>query len=131
MWVVLLVVRAKRQPSGANCTDGPSTFGFITSAGYNLSSEGTCAPYFNQTGDVNGQNPNLGSLAAHGGPTFTQLPSLPSPAIDAIPNGANGCGATLITDQRGAPRPINSQCDIGAVEIGWPYPQLWLPLIRR
>jgi len=118
-------------PSGANCYEDSGSFGSLVSQGYNLSNEGTCAPYFNQTGDVNNHNPNLGPLANNGGPTFTQLPSAPSLALDAIPPGANGCGTTLTTDQRGAPRTIHGQCDIGAVEAGWPFPQLWLPLVRR
>jgi len=52
-------------------------------------------------------------------------------AIDAVSNGTNGCGTTLTTDQRGAPRPINTMCDIGSVEAGWPFPRLWLALARR
>ena len=118
-------------PSGANCTDAATSFGFITSAGYNLSDEGTCAPHFNHPGDVNHQNPNLGPPANNGGPTFTQLPNLPSMAIDAIPNGTNGCGTTVTADQRGAPRPINGKCDIGVVESAWLYARLWLALVRR
>jgi hypothetical protein len=117
--------------SGANCTDAPSSVGVITSNDYNLSSEGTCAPYFNQPSDLNNKNPNLGPLTSNGGPTLTHMPQPGSPAIDVIPNGTNGCGTTVTSDQRGAPRPINGKCDIGAVESGWAYPRLWLPLIRR
>ena len=77
-------------------------------------------------------DPNLGPLANNGGPTLTQAPLTPdSPGIDVIPKFTNGCGTTVVTDQRGAPRPINGRCDIGAVEVGWPYPRLWLPLVRR
>jgi predicted outer membrane repeat protein len=117
--------------SGANCYEDPGSFGSLVSAGYNLSNEGTCTPYFNQPGDVNNQNPNLGPVANNGGPTLTQLPIPPSPAIDAIPFGTNGCGTLLTTDQRGAPRPINGLCDRGAVEAAWPFPRLWLALVRR
>jgi hypothetical protein len=127
--------------SGANCYEDPGSFGNLLSNGYNLSNEGTCTPYFNQTGDVNNENPNLGPLANNGGPTFTRLPNPPSAAIDAIPNGTNGCGTTLTTDQRGAPRPINGLCDtpaplagqvrVGAVEAGWVNARPWLALVRR
>jgi hypothetical protein len=117
--------------SGANCVVATGSFGSLLSSGYNLSSEGTCTPYLNQPTDLNNENPNLGPLADHGGPTLTVLPNLPSKAIDAIPNGTNGCGTTLTTDQRAAPRPINGQCDIGAVEAGWLYLHLWLALLQR
>jgi hypothetical protein len=45
-----------------------------------------------------------------------------SPAIDAIPEGANGCATDITLDQRGVTRPRNgdsagtSGCDIGAFE---------------
>ena len=117
--------------SGANCFVDAASVASPTSGGYNLSSDGTCTAYFNQPGDMNNANPNLGPLANNGGPTLTQMPTPPSPAIDAIPFGVNGCGATLTTDQRGAPRPIHLKCDIGAVEYGWLYQYLWLPLVRR
>ncbi len=100
----------------------------IVSQGYNLSNDGLCP--FNQPTDMNAVPPILGPLANNGGSTLTHLPLASSPAIDAIPPGINGCGTTLTTDQRGAPRPINGKCDIGAVEAG-AYPRLWLPLIRR
>jgi len=67
-----------------------------------------CRPF------VSNENPNLGHLANNGGPTFTRVPNPPSMAIDAIPNGTNGCGTTLTTDLRGAPRPINRRCDTPA-----------------
>lgn len=71
--------------------------------------------------NVTGVDPQLGALAANGGPTKTQLPQAGSPAIDA--------GSTaLTTDQRGLARPVdlaaaNSAAagadgsDIGAVEV--------------
>jgi len=117
-------------PKGANCFIGVSLgAGRIGSGGYNLSSDATCAPQFNQVGDLNSTDAHLGPLANNGGPTLTHLPGAGSPAIDAIPLGANGCG--LNNDQRAAPRPINGRCDMGAVEAGWVHPALWLPLTRR
>jgi hypothetical protein len=65
-------------------------------------------------------DPKLGPLADNGGPTFTHLPSLTSPVIDA--------GSTaLTTDQRGFARPVDrpdiankatsNGADMGAVEV--------------
>ena len=45
-------------------------------------------------------------------------PASTSPLIDAIPAGANGCGTTIKTDQRGVHRPQGTGCDIGAYETG-------------
>src|SRR5262249_45058725 len=43
-----------------------------------------------------------------------------SPAIDAIPNGQNGCGTAIVTDQTGSSRAakgsLKTDCDIGAFE---------------
>ena len=99
--------------SGRNC------FGTFTSNGYNLSSDGSCA--FNNTGDLNNTNPNLGPLQNNGGPTQTMALLSGSPAIDAgNPKGCtDGQGHLLKTDQRGDPRPDkedSSGCDMGAYE---------------
>ena len=117
--------------NGANCFDQQSSQARIASAGYNLTNDTSCTADLNAAGDQNEQNPNLGPLADNGGPTLTQMPNPPSPAIDAIALGVNDCGTTLTSDQRGAPRPIHGKCDIGAVEYGWLYRYLWLALVRR
>lgn len=44
-------------------------------------------------------------------------PLNPSPAYNAIPNGTNGCGTTVIVDQRGTPRPYGLRCEKGAIEL--------------
>jgi hypothetical protein len=99
--------------SARNCT------GTITSRGYNLSSDGSCA--LSNSGDRNNTNPLLGTLGNNGGPTPT-IPLLAgSPAIDAgNPNGCtDGHGNLLKTDQRGLPRPDPEDtggCDMGAYE---------------
>jgi hypothetical protein len=77
----------------------------------NLIEDGSCNADF--SGD-----PILGPLVDNGGPTLTHALLHDSPAIDAIP--ATSC--TLLTDQRGAFRPIalispNTPCDIGAFEV--------------
>ena len=93
--------------------------GTITSHGYNLSSDGSCA--FSNSGDRNNTNAVLGTLGYYGGPTPT-IPLLTgSPAIDAgNPSGCtDGHGNLLKTDQRGTPRhdpEDTGGCDIGAFE---------------
>ena len=99
--------------SGTNCG------GTITSHGYNLSSDSSCA--FSNSGDRDDTNPVLGTLGYYGGPTPT-IPLLTgSPAIDAgNPSGCtDGSGHLLKTDQRGMPRPDpedSGGCDMGAYE---------------
>ncbi|MEZ4659058.1 MAG: Ig-like domain-containing protein [Caldilineaceae bacterium] len=97
-----------------NSNDCSST-GTIVSQGYNLDSDNTC--HFTATGDITSTNPLLGPLQANGGATFTRALLVGSPAIDHIPNGANGCGATMVSDQRGVVRPQGLGCDIGAFEL--------------
>ncbi len=84
--------------------------GAITSLGYNLASDASCA--FGGVGDLNSTNPMLGSLASNGGPTMTHALLAGSPAIDAVP--LSSC--PLPTDQRGVSRPQGAGCDIGAYE---------------
>ena len=98
---------------GGNCV------GNMSSKGYNLSSDGTCA--FNSPGDLNNHDPLLGPLQNNGGPTQTMAILPGSPAIDA--GNPAGCtdaqGNLLRTDQRGMPRPDSGDsggCDIGAYE---------------
>ena len=69
------------------------------------------------TGNITGQDPNLGPLRDNGGPTQTRVPLAGSPAIDA----ANPTTFPA-TDQRGLARPVDgngdatARADIGAVE---------------
>ena len=115
-------------PAGGNCAVDVGSQANITSAGFNLSSDGSCAGYLNQSGDQNGPPALLLPLASNGGITRTFLPRHDSAAID---NGTGaGCPAT---DQRGLPRPQGAACDIGAVEVQ-PTDLIWplaLPLVRR
>lgn len=70
------------------------------------------------TDAVVGSDPQLGPLQDNGGPTPTHLIGGGSSAVDLIPNGVNGCGTVLTTDQRGEPRPFaGGDCDAGSVEI--------------
>ena len=93
--------------------------GTITSHGNNIMNA-IDAGYCTVNPPVTVANPNLGPLEQNGGPTQTHALLAGSPAIDA--GNAGGCtdnlGATLQTDQRGAPRPFpfGGRCDVGAVE---------------
>jgi CSLREA domain-containing protein len=88
------------------------------SQGYNLVGSITGCPS-GGTGDQTTSDPKLGPLQDNGGPTFTHAPQYDSPAVGVIPGGANGCGTTYTTDQRGEARPGGSACDVGAYET--PY----------
>ena len=100
----------------ANNTAG-NCAGAITDNGYNLESGTDCG--FTGTGSLRNTDPKLSALANNGGPTQTMALSVGSPAIDVIPSAS--CPST---DQRGSPRPDNSQtsCDIGAYESGATVP---------
>ena len=94
----------------ANCGGGSN----IASSGHNLDSGSDCG--FHAAGDISDTNPGFTSSASqnNGGDTNTLGLSAHSPAVDAIPLGASGCGGT---DQRGTSRPQGSSCDIGAYEL--------------
>jgi azurin len=63
-------------------------------------------------GNIFNQDPQLGPLGNHGGPTQTQVPAGTSPAIDSgTPTGAPA------VDQRGVSRPQGGGFDMGAVEL--------------
>lgn len=88
------------------------------SNGYNYSNDATCG--LTSTGDVqNGGDPGLGALADNGGPGLTLMPLSSSPLLNAIPladcqdDGAAG----ITTDERSLPRPAETGCEIGAVEV--------------
>jgi hypothetical protein len=89
----------------------------IISEGYNLDSDGSCQ--LTAPTDLPGTDPLLGPLQDNGGPTLTHALRPGSPAMDAIPWGTNGCGTTLISDQRwqARPQPAGGACDIGASEV--------------
>src|SRR5205814_4076910 len=62
-------------------------------------------------------NPGLAPLGNYGGPTQTHALLNGSPAVNA---GAIPAGVTLTTDQRGLPRVVGGQADVGSVEFAPP-----------
>jgi hypothetical protein len=90
----------------------------IVSDGFNLSNRDD-TKYLKANGDRNGANPMLGPLQNNGGPTLTHALLPGSLAIDKG-------NSTRMTDQRGAPRPVDdpnstngsgNASDIGAFEF--------------
>jgi hypothetical protein len=100
-----------------DCHHASST---VTSTGYNLDSDTSCQ--LTDPTDLPGTDPLLGPLQDNGGGTLTHALLPGSPAIDAIPSGAHGCGTTVFGDQRcrARPQPAGGACDIGAYEVEVP-----------
>ena len=73
-------------------------------------------------GDISRTVPELGPRQGNGGPTFTHVLLLGSPAIDAGDDGA-----APATDQRGTSRPQGAASDFGAFELvaGVAVPSQW------
>lgn len=123
------LVAGNTAPTGPDCaaiaaTDG--AVGIITSAGFNLVSNGGGCAIDAMAGDQVGTaaapiDALLGPLGDNGGGSRTHALLLNSPAIDAanFGSGSVNCGTT---DQRGQPRPRDgdrsgtAECDIGAYE---------------
>ena len=69
--------------------------------------------------NITTSDPMLGALGEYGGNTRT-IPLLPgSSAVDILANGTNGCGTTIVNDQRNVTRPQRGKCDIGAYEYNY------------
>jgi hypothetical protein len=105
--------------AGNSAATGPDVQGSIISTGYNLIGQTDASTGWistDQTGTT--ASPlaaDLGSLANNGGPALTMLPSSSSPAIQHGSVALVPAGIT--TDERGLPRTINGNVDIGAVEV--------------
>ena len=105
-------------PASQNCNAFPGT---LHSAGDNIDSGTSCS--FAAAGDRHGVDPRLQALAGNGGPAETQKLRSDSPAIDAVMGACPPPGI----DQRGAPRPFGSRCDVGAFERGATPPSIFVP----
>ena len=93
--------------SGSNCAVPP---GSRFPMGRSFVSDATCGAH--ATDVVSAANPQLGPLAANGGPTSTRLPAATAPYGGLVP--AAQCAPT---DQRGVTRPKGAGCEPGAVEV--------------
>jgi len=93
---------------GGNCLPVPGVT--ITSAGYNVIDDGTCAA--TGPGDLENTSAVLGPLQNNGGPTPTHALE-PGPGVDHL--AASICPAPA-TDQRGVERAQGAACDAGAFE---------------
>jgi hypothetical protein len=107
--------------------------GTVTSLGYNLSSDNG-GGFLTATADQINTDPKLGPLQDNGGPTFTHVLSLDSPALD---KGKNLAGSA--TDQRGLARIVDlcaanalggDGSDIGAVELSVTIPSGTLTVLN-
>ncbi len=106
-------------PAGNNCV------GVITSGGFNISSDATCA--LDAMHDLTDTDPLLSPLGDHRGLTPTHLPWPGSPAIDF-----GTCLLDVPTDQRGVTRPQGNHCDVGSVEVSrLDVPGVFVPLVVR
>jgi len=101
--------------------------GTVTSHGYNISSDDG-GGHLNGPGDQINTDPLLGPLQDNGGPTFTHLPLLGSPAIDA---GDPNFMPPPFRDQRGPcfHRVFGRRIDIGSIETQ-PRPRCVTPAPR-
>ena len=121
-----LVVKNTIVADNYSSLSGPSDCsGLMTSLGQNLVGTSCSCFYQAMPTDQVGVDPLLGPLTDNGGPTLTRLPQPGSPALNKGDNV--GCPAT---DQRGMQRPQGGICDVGAVEVAFPY-SVYLPLIRN
>lgn len=100
---------------------GPECTGAVSDGGYNLTDGTGASCGFSNNAVV--ADPQLGALAANGGPTETRLPGPASPALDRIPAGSLCSGS----DQRGVARPQGAKCDIGSVEAAQVAPTVTGP----
>lgn len=105
---------AKNTLFGTNAFGPTVCVGAFSSLGYNLDPGTTCG--LSAPSDQSGQIYAVDPIGDYGGPTDSMMPT----SSTLIDKGGNiGCPAT---DQRGAPRPFGSSCDIGAVEAGATVP---------
>jgi len=96
----------------------------LVSRGYNLESGTSCGCV--EVTDRQNADPLLAPLADNGGPTWTHALLPGSPALDAIPEGADAYNGVPASDQRGEirPSPASGNCDVGAYEHQIPSPEI-------
>ncbi len=98
--------------------------GATATIGFSMWSDESCGSQA-----VNGNRPNtppdLQPLGMYGGATQSYLPMSHSSALDA-----GSCLAGSV-DQRGMPRLVGAECDIGSVETGTLWRRVFLPYLTR
>lgn len=102
---------------GTDCAIAGTTI----SSGYNVGGDTSCAFVAGPGDQTNVGDPQLGPLAANGGPTETRLPLAASPAAGAVP--AVAC-TVFTVDQRGVTRPQGTDCEAGSVEMAEPVAEV-------
>jgi CSLREA domain-containing protein len=96
--------------AGWNCDN----YGTLNDGGGNLQYGGGTSDSCGAT--IPTGDPNLGALADNGGPTWTMALLAGSAALDAADNSTCLNAPVNNLDQRGSPRRMDAQCDIGAFE---------------
>jgi CSLREA domain-containing protein len=94
-----------------DCYSGPDFFPRFTLI--EVFKPATCLVGFNPGSNITGMDPDLGPLRDNGGGTRTRA-LLGGPALNA--GGSSGIDTCATTDQRGLPRALAGQCDLGAYE---------------
>ena len=115
------IVAENTAPSGPDCS------GTVSSLGNNLIGDATGCGFGSAAGDLAGTSsapidPAFGALQDNGGPTFTHALLAGSPAIDAGSGIVLNPPYSLTIDQRGQPRLLGAQVDIGAYEANTAVP---------
>jgi hypothetical protein len=100
--------------AGWNCDN----YGTLNDGGGNLQYGGSTPDSCGAT--IPTGDPNLGPLADNGGPTWTMALLAGSAALDAADNSTCLNAPVNNLDQRGSPRRMDAQCDIGAFEYDAP-----------
>lgn len=98
----------------------------VISGGDNLISVAQGFPALASDDVDNGTDPQIGALAANGGPSETHALTLGSPAVDAV----EICNLYGTLDQRTVSRPQGERCDSGAFELE-PVSVVEIPALGR
>ncbi len=131
--VVALNVDAS--PTVTNQLVAPDCSGVLIAQGYGLlQSLVGCKLTGTVSTVLSGIDPLLSALSDQGGATWSAKPLFGSPLINqGAPDGCmDPSGTVFVTDQRGLVRPLDGQCDLGAVETkDLVTSRLYLPVLHQ